>query len=257
MALLARSGEQRTEMFVAPRMDGPAFGDDVAILTASLPAALDPQPDRPVFTDETGLRAALVQWGGRGGCLLGALLCTALLLTLQTHVSLPSLQGALLSSSEGLRPTRGGVSHTLGEDAAPRTELRGQSGQIRVAGQPGQLAEPTLDSAATGARAVAETPITAQRVQRVAVTSASDGSGATQPVAGTPSASPPTSGAEHGSTRAAAVRGSGASKDSGSAATETHEPSAASKLRNPHATPKTRNPPAANPGSGRDAHSTH
>jgi hypothetical protein len=236
---------------VAPRMDGPAFGDDVATLTSSLPAALAPQPDRPVFTDETGRRAEVLKWGGRGFCLMGAVLCAALAVTLQTHVFLPSLEKAFRGSSEVLTPAAG-ISDTQISGVAPRTELRGESGQTGVAGQRVQLSEPTLDSAATEARQLAETPITEQRAERAAGTSATGGSD-TQPVAGTPtpSSSAPTTGAGHRSTKAGAVRGNKAS-----AAAKAHKPSAAAKTRNPHAAPKIRNPRAATPGSGRQAHST-
>jgi hypothetical protein len=228
---------------VAPRMDGPECGDDVATLTASLPVALAPQPDLPVFTDETGRRAEVLQWGGRGFCLIGAVLCVALAVTLQTHVFLPSLEKALLGSSEGLTPAVG-ISDTPVSGIAPGTELRGESGQIGVAGQRVQLSEPTLDSAAKEARQLAETPITEQRAERAAGTSARGGSD-TQPVAGTPtpSASAPTTGAGHRSAKAGAVRGNKAS--------------AAAKARNPRAAPKVRNPRAANPGSGRQTYSTH
>jgi hypothetical protein len=241
---------------VAPRMDGPAFGDDVAILTASVPAALAPQLDRPVFTDDTGRRAELLQWGGRGFCLMGAVLCAALAVTLQTHVFLPSLEKAFLGSSEGRTPAAG-ISDTPISGVAPRTELRGESGQIGAAGQRVQLSEPTLDSAATEAREFAETPITKQRARRATGSSTTAGSD-TQPVAGapTPSASP-TTGAGHRSTKADTVRGSGASKDKASAAAKAHKPSVAAKARNPRAAPKFRNPRAATPGSGRQAHSTH
>jgi hypothetical protein len=242
---------------VAPRMDGPAF-DDVATLTPSLPTALAPQPDTPVFTDETGRRAEVLQWGGRGFCLMAAVLCAALALTLQTHVFLPSLEKVFLGSSDRLGPARGGISHTLGADAALRADLRSEFDRLGVAGQRVQLSETTLDSAATEARQVAETPISEQRAQRAAETSARAGSD-TQPVAGTPtlSASPPTTGADHRSTRAGAVRGLGAVKAKGAAAAKTHKQSAAAKTRNPHATPKIRNPRAATPGSGRQAQSTH
>jgi hypothetical protein len=241
---------------VAPRMDGRAFGDD-AILTASLPAALAPQPDRPVFTDESGRRAEVFQWGGRGFCLMGAVLCAALAVTLQTRVFLPSLENAFLGSSERLAPAAG-ISETRDSGVGPRTELRGESGQIGVAGQRVQLSEPTLDSAAAEARQIAETPITDQRAQRAAKTSATTGSN-TQPVAGTPtpSASQPITGAEHRSTRAGAVQGSGASKAKASSASKAHKLSAAPKTRHPHAAPKVRNPRAATPGSGRRAHTTH
>jgi hypothetical protein len=243
---------------VAPRMDGPEFGDDVATLRASPPVALAPapQPDRPVFTDETGRRAEVLQWGGRGFCLVGAVLCAALAVTLQTHVFLPSLEKAFLVSSEGLTPAAG-IADTQISGVEPRTELRCESDQIGVAGQRVQLSEPTVDSAATEARQVAETPITEQRARRAAGTSTTAGSN-TQPVAGTPtpSASPPTTGPGHGSTRAGAVHGWGASKAKASDAVKAHKSSAAVKTRNPHAAPKIRNPRAATPGSGRQAHST-
>jgi hypothetical protein len=232
-------------------MDGPEFGDGAATLTASLPVALAPEPARPVFTDETGHRAEALQWGGRGFCLMAALLCTALAVTLQTHVFLPSLEKAFLGSSEGLTQASG-ISETQISGVAPRTELRDESGQIGVAGQRVQLSESTLDSAAKEARQLAETPITEQRAERAAGVAAAGSD--TQPVAGTPtpSSSAPTTGAGHRSAKAGAVRGNKAS-----AAAKAHKPSAASKSRNPHATPKIRNPRAAIPGSVRQAHSTH
>ena len=242
---------------MAPRMDGPAFGDDVATLTTSLPTALAPQLDRPVFTDDTGRRAEVLQWGGRGFCLMGAVLCAALAVTLQTHILLPSLEKAFLRSSKELTPAATGVSHTLGAGVAPRTELRGESDRIGVAGQSVQLAEPTLDSAAAAVRQVVETPITEQYARHAAGTSTRAGSDA-QPVGGapTPSASPPTTAAEHRSTRAGAVGGSGTSKAKASAAANAHKQSAAAKTRNPWAAPKIRNPKAAIPGSGRQVRST-
>jgi hypothetical protein len=242
---------------VAPRMDGPAFGD-VATLTPFLPTALPLQPATPVFTDETGRRAEVLQWAGRGFCLMGAVLCAALAVTMQTRILLPSLEKALLGSSEGLTPVRTGVSHTLRKDAVPRTDLRGGSDQNRVVGQRVQLAEPTLDSAATEARQVDEIPITEQHAQRATGTSATGGSDS-QPVAWspTPSASPPTTGAGHRSSRAGAVREPGAGKAKGSTVAKSHQPSAATKTRNPHAVPKLRNPRAATPSSGRQAHSPH
>ena len=241
---------------MAPRMDGPEFGDGAATLTASLPVALAPEPDRPVFTDETGRRAEVLQWGGRGFCLMAALLCTALAVTLQTHVFLPSLEKAFRGSSEGLTPAAG-ISDIQISGVSPRTELRDESGQIGVAGQRVQLSESTLDSAAKEARQLAETPITEQRAERAAGTAAAGSD--TQPVAGTPtpSSSAPTTGAGHRSTKAGAVRGSGTSKAKASAAAKAHKSSAAAKARNPRAAPKVRNPRAATPGSGRQTYSTH
>jgi hypothetical protein len=235
---------------VAPRMDGPAFGDEVATITAPQPDAVTPQLDRPAFTDDTGRRAGVLQWGGRGFCLMGAVLCAALAVTLQAHVLLPSLEKAFLGSSEGLTRAGGGVSHTLGADAAPRTKLRGESSRTGVAGQRIQLAKPTLESAATATRQVGETPITDQRAQRATGTSATAVSD-TQPVArtATPSALPPTTDAEDRSTRAGDVRGSGAAgKAKASAVAKAYKPSAAAKARNPHAAPKIWNPRSAIPG---------
>jgi hypothetical protein len=243
---------------VAPRMDGPAFGDHVAAPTASLPVALAlaPQPDRPVFTDDTGRRAEVLQWGGRWFCLMGAVLCVALAVTLQTHVFLPSLERAFLGSREGLTPAASGVSHTLGAGVAPRTELRGESDRIGVAGQRVQLAEPTLDSATAETRQVGETPVTEQYARRAAGTSTTASSD-TQPVAGTPTPStlPPATFTGHHSTKAGAVRGSRASKANASAA-KAHMPWAAAKTRTPRAAPKIRIPQAAIPGSGRQVRST-
>ena len=207
---LARSGEERTETFVPPRMDGLAFGDDVATLTTSLPTALASQLDRPVFTDDTGRRAEVLQWGGRGFCLMGAVLCAALAVTLQTHILLPSLEKAFLGSSEGLIPAAV-ISETSVSGVAPRTEVRGESDQVGVAGQRLQLSEPTLDSADTATRQVAETPVIEQRAGRATGTSATVGSD-TKPVAGAPTPSASTTRAAHRSTRAGAVQGSEASK---------------------------------------------
>ena len=47
--------------------------------------------NRPVFYDDSGVRAVAVQWTGRATCLLGVLVCLAVAATLGTHVSLPGL----------------------------------------------------------------------------------------------------------------------------------------------------------------------
>jgi hypothetical protein len=159
---------------VAPRMDGPAFGDDVATMTAAQPDALAPQLDRPVFTDGTGRRAGILRWGAAGFCVMGAVLCAALAVTLQTHVLLPSLVKAFLGSSDGIAPAAG-ISDTSGAGVAPRTKLRGDSREIVVPGQHVELSEPTFDAAATD-QPVATIPATEQRAQRVARTRAA-GSG--------------------------------------------------------------------------------
>ncbi len=47
--------------------------------------------NRPVFYDESGVRVMAVQWTARATCLLGGLVCLAVMATLGTHVSLPAL----------------------------------------------------------------------------------------------------------------------------------------------------------------------
>ena len=57
--------------------------------------------DRPVFNDESGVRAWLFQWGGRGLVALGVAAVLAVGLALNTHVSLPGLDGSRVS--DGIR----------------------------------------------------------------------------------------------------------------------------------------------------------
>jgi hypothetical protein len=46
---------------------------------------------RPVFLDQSGIRALVFQWGGRGGVVVSLTLLVAVGLTLGTHISLPGL----------------------------------------------------------------------------------------------------------------------------------------------------------------------
>ena len=115
-------------------------GDDLA--TAPTPRRAAPGPDvgKPVFSDDSGRRAAAVRWAARGICLLGVLLCAALGLTLRAHVSLPGLERQLFGSSVGrqaatvpsdaarasaARPTdlRASDSDRVGATGLPRSEL--------------------------------------------------------------------------------------------------------------------------------------
>ena len=64
--------------------------------------------NRPVFYDDSGVRAMAIQWTGRAGFLIGALVCLALTATLGAHVPLPGLErlnpvSALSQRSEGSR----------------------------------------------------------------------------------------------------------------------------------------------------------
>jgi cytoskeletal protein RodZ len=45
--------------------------------------------DKPVFSDDSGIRAAVLKWGVWAICLIAVLLGGALVLTLRTHVALP------------------------------------------------------------------------------------------------------------------------------------------------------------------------
>lgn len=58
---------------------------------------MDSQPatPAPIFTDETGTRATVVQWLARGLCLSCALVAGAVAFTMLTHVPLPGLGGLL------------------------------------------------------------------------------------------------------------------------------------------------------------------
>lgn len=47
--------------------------------------------DKPVFSDDSGIRAAVLKWGVWAICLIAVLLGGALVLTLRTHVALPGV----------------------------------------------------------------------------------------------------------------------------------------------------------------------
>ena len=56
--------------------------------------------DKPVFSDDSGIRAAVLKGGVWAICLIAVLLGGALVLTLRTHVTLPGVDG-LLPASRG------------------------------------------------------------------------------------------------------------------------------------------------------------
>ena len=56
--------------------------------------------DKPVFSDDSGIRAAVLKWGVWAICLIAVLLGGALVLTLRTHVALPGVD-RLLPPSRG------------------------------------------------------------------------------------------------------------------------------------------------------------
>ena len=125
-----------------PRLVRSAAGDDLA--TAPTPRRAAPGPDvgKPVFSDDSGRRAAAVRWAAWGICLLGVLLCAALGLTLRAHVSLPGLERQLFGSSAG-RQAATVPSDTARASAGP-TELRASdSDRVGATGLPRSERTPT------------------------------------------------------------------------------------------------------------------
>jgi hypothetical protein len=106
-----------------PQLVARVRDDDPATITAPRRAASVTHDDKPVFSDASGHRAAVVRWVGRGFCLIGVLLCAALGLTLRAHVSVPGLEG-LFRSSTGIRQAPTVPSDTSSASAAHPTELR-------------------------------------------------------------------------------------------------------------------------------------
>jgi|SRR5829696_1677753 len=73
--------------------------------------------DKPVFSDDSGIRAAVLKWGVWAICLIAALVCSALVLTLRTHVPLPGVD-LLLPPSRG-QIERGAVAPTEEASSQP------------------------------------------------------------------------------------------------------------------------------------------
>jgi cytoskeletal protein RodZ len=63
--------------------------------------------DKPVFSDDSGIRAAVLKGGVWAICLIAVLLVSALVLALRTHVPLPGVDGQMPPSSGQLE--RGAV----------------------------------------------------------------------------------------------------------------------------------------------------
>jgi hypothetical protein len=61
--------------------------------------------DKPVFSDDSGIRAAVLKWGVWAICLVAVLLGGALVLTLRTHIALPGVDRLL-------PPSRGEIERT-------------------------------------------------------------------------------------------------------------------------------------------------
>jgi hypothetical protein len=168
----AAERKRRTEIVVLLQLDRPAVGDDLDTITAPRRAALPqdrpvPSDDlastvpprraapvrhvtRPVFSDDSGRRAAVARWAGRGVCLVGILLFAALGLTLRAHVSVPGLERALFGSSDKIPRATTVPSDPSSASAARRTELRGNdSGRVGATGQPVPRSQRTPAAVAT------------------------------------------------------------------------------------------------------------
>ena len=110
--------------------------------------------DRPIFSDDSGVRAAVLRWGIWAICAMTVMVGGALVLTLRTHVAVPGVHQLLPSS-------RGEIEREAG---LPTEELSSQPVQpsmtLRPSGtfQPGPTAGPSrsarLSPTATSANAL-------------------------------------------------------------------------------------------------------
>jgi cytoskeletal protein RodZ len=103
--------------------------------------------DKPVFSDDSGFRAAVLKWGVWAICFVAVLLGGALVLTLRTHVALPGVDR--LSP-----PLRGRVE---GGAAVPTEQQLSQPQQPSITLQPSvtfrPATEPTARPSSTAKRA--------------------------------------------------------------------------------------------------------
>jgi hypothetical protein len=253
---------------VAPRLDGPALCDDVDTSTASLTDAFVPEVDRPVFSDPTGRRLHVLQWGSRGFCLAAAALCAALAATLQAHVSLPSLENLLGGFGVGAT-----VSPTSAAGLPARSETRTRRSEVRFTGERVSLSEPALDRAGadmrtTSVRLLAEKqtgsvartrpgtgsdsrPVTASAARQVSVppTVKKSTAGDLRATAGGTGRRPASTGKSRAG-QAAHRSPVGTKSINPTAAAKIHRSTTTSRLRNPHLEPVTVPRSTAPPGSG-------
>jgi hypothetical protein len=132
-----------------PPLVAPALGNDLVTVAAPRRAAPVADDGKPVFSDDSGRRAAVLRWTGRGICLIGVLLFAALGLTLRAHVSVPGLEG-LFGSSTGIRQAPTIQSDTSSASAARPTELRTKdSDRVGATAQPVPRSERTPAAVAT------------------------------------------------------------------------------------------------------------
>ncbi len=87
--------------------------------------------DKPVFSDDSGIRAAVLKWGVWAICLIAVLLGGALVLTLRTHVALPGV--------DRLPPPRG----QIGRAAVSPPEESSQPPQPSITVRPSITFRPT------------------------------------------------------------------------------------------------------------------
>jgi hypothetical protein len=89
--------------------------------------------DKPVFSDDSGIRVAVLKWGVWAICFIAVLLGSALALTLRTHVSLPEVNQLQPTSRE-----------QIGKEAVPpAAETSSQPPQPSTTLQPSTTFQPT------------------------------------------------------------------------------------------------------------------
>ena len=140
------------------QLDKPMFCDDFDAITVS---GLDPddgrppQPGTPVFTDDSGRRAVVLQWIGRGLCALGVVLAAALTVIMRVQVPLPGQDGWLLRSSGGAPhpaplPSNSSVASATPSAETSRTDLS-TAGSTDVRTQPADETHATTTAPAATA----------------------------------------------------------------------------------------------------------
>jgi cytoskeletal protein RodZ len=89
--------------------------------------------DKPVLSDDSGIRAAVMKWGVWAICLIAVLLGGALVLTLRTHVALPGVDRLL-------PPSRGQIERVA---VSPTEESPSQPPQPSITLRPSITFRPT------------------------------------------------------------------------------------------------------------------
>jgi cytoskeletal protein RodZ len=98
--------------------------------------------ERPIFSDESGVRAAVLKWGVWAICLIAVVLGSALVLTLRTHVPLPAVDRLL-------PPSRAEIEREAG---LPTEELSSQPVEPSIRLRPSLTFRPSPTATSPNAR---------------------------------------------------------------------------------------------------------